>query len=126
MTKLNRMKTVKESIDSMKQDGFTEDFMVTEDCHLKCYCNDKTYSPEEVSIRNFHRFEGVSDPADMSILYAIETQDGIRGTLTDAYGTYSDEKVSSFIRKVEEIEKKRSSENSYLKSEEEEHEHPKG
>jgi hypothetical protein len=118
MTKLNRMKTIKESIDSMKQDGFTEDFMVTEDNHLKCYCSDKAYSPEDVSIRNFHRFEGVSDPADMSILYAIETNDGIRGTLTDAYGTYSDDKVSAFIKEVEEIEKKRSSENSYLKSEE--------
>ena len=37
----------------------------------------------------------------MSVVYAIETSDGIRGTLTDAFGVYSDPDVSNFIDKVE-------------------------
>jgi len=55
---------------------------------------------------NFYRFEGSSDPADNSILFAIETSDGKHGTLVDAFGPYADTKVTSFIQQVEEINKK--------------------
>jgi hypothetical protein len=64
------------------------------------------YKPEEVKIKNFYRFEGESDPADNTILYAIETTSGERGTLTDAYGPYSDSHVAKFIQDVEDIEKR--------------------
>ena len=50
--------------------------------------------------RNTHRFEGVSDPDDMSILYAIETRSGVRGTLADAFGAYADPRVGAFLRDV--------------------------
>jgi len=36
----------------------------------------------------------------MSIVYAIETGNGVRGTLTDAFGVYADPSVGAFIRKV--------------------------
>ena len=41
----------------------------------------------------------------MSILYAIETTDGAKGTLSDAYGNYSDDDTGAFMKQVE-IEKK--------------------
>lgn len=53
-------------------------------------------------IREFHRFEGVSDPDHMSIVYAIEGQGGVRGTLVDAFGAYSDPRVSAFLDGVPE------------------------
>ena len=37
----------------------------------------------------------------MSILYAIETCDGQKGTLIDAYGSYSDEDTSAFMQDVD-------------------------
>jgi len=49
----------------------------------------------------------VSDPDDMAIVYAIETAGGIRGTLVDAYGVYSDPAVSAFLATVPIVEKKR-------------------
>jgi hypothetical protein len=52
------------------------------------------------------RFEGASDPADNTILYVIETNDGIKGTLVDAYGSYADPKVTTFMEEVAEINKK--------------------
>ena len=55
---------------------------------------------------DFMRFEGASDPADNTILYVIETTDGVKGTLIDAYGSYADAKVTSFMQEVEEINKK--------------------
>lgn len=49
------------------------------------------YQPSDLTIVRSYRFEGESDPADMSILYAIETTDGKKGFLLNAYGTYSDQ-----------------------------------
>lgn len=66
----------------------------------------QVFLPQDVKIINFYRFEGESDPSDNAILYAIETCDGEKGTLTDAYGPYSDAKVSEFINEVEEIQKR--------------------
>jgi hypothetical protein len=42
----------------------------------------------------------------MSILYAIETSDGRKGTLVDAYGFYSDDETGEFINQIE-INKKK-------------------
>ena len=42
----------------------------------------------------------------MSILYAIETCDNRKGTLTDAYGPYADPHVTKFFKHVEDISKK--------------------
>ena len=55
---------------------------------------------------NFYRFEGESDPDDNAILYIIETNDGTKGTLVDAYGVYNDSRVSQFMKAVETIQKK--------------------
>ena len=36
----------------------------------------------------------------MSIIYAIETRSGIRGTLVDAFGVYADPQVGEFMADV--------------------------
>jgi hypothetical protein len=47
-----------------------------------------------------YRFEGESNPDDSAVVYAIETIDGIKGTLTDAFGIYSDPEIAQQIRRV--------------------------
>ena len=37
----------------------------------------------------------------LTILYAIETSDGRKGVLIDAYGLYADDDTSSFMQEVE-------------------------
>lgn len=88
----------------MKQEGYTEDFQVTEK-GLSTFNKDKTFTPAQVRIVNFYRFEGESDPGDNTVLYVIETDDGVKGTLVDGYGAYADEQVSKFIVEVEKIQK---------------------
>jgi hypothetical protein len=89
----------------MKDRGYKEDFRVEKE-GLKTYSDDsKAYAPHDVRITNFYRFEGVSDPGDMTVLYVIETNDGLKGTLSDGYGPYASEEVSKFIVQVEEIQK---------------------
>src|SRR3982750_3478545 len=99
------LNTMVDCVNSLVLQGFTEDFKARE-AGLESLTTRRIYKPEEVKILNFYRFEGESDPADNSILYAIETTDGKRGTLVDAYGPYADSKVSSFLHEVEEIKKK--------------------
>jgi len=64
----------------------------------------KNYLSEELKIVKTYRFEGESDPADSSILYIIEANDGLTGYSLDAYGVYSnhddEEGYDNFIRQI--------------------------
>jgi hypothetical protein len=100
------LKTLTSMMESLQKEGFKENFMVNEEGLLYDVDTKKVYTPQQVRIPNFYRFEGSTDPADSSILYAIETDDGARGLLSDAYGPYSDPEVSKFIAEVQEINKK--------------------
>ncbi|MDQ4141325.1 MAG: hypothetical protein M3142_12490 [Bacteroidota bacterium] len=88
----------------LNSEGFTEDFRVSEGrlCSLN---SDKTYGVEDVRIVNFYRFEGETDPDDMSILYAIECNDGTRGTISNSYGPKADTEVDQFLVEVENLGK---------------------
>lgn len=99
------MKTLSECINDAVKKGYTENFeisgkkMITED-------KKSSFTPENTVISDFFRFEGYSDPQDNAVLYLIHTDDGKKGILIDAYGTYADANISSFIVEVEEIQKK--------------------
>ena len=99
------MKTLAECLNKMVLKGYTEDFKAGERGLLSLH-NERLYEVGDVNVVNFYRFEGPSDPADNSILYIIETNDGTKGTLVDGYGPYSDPLVDNFIKRVEEINKK--------------------
>jgi len=104
-TKHSEMKTLVATLNNIIKKGYSEDYKVN-DKGLKALKTNKIYQPDEVKVVDFHRFEGTSDPGDESILYVIETNDGSKGTLVDAYGPSSDTKVTTFMKKVEEISKK--------------------
>lgn len=97
MTFMTDLEKVQENLEKY---GYTEQFRV-EKGKLIGVESKKKYKPADVKAVNFYRFEGISDPDDMSILYAIETCDGCKGTLTDAYGRYSDEETGEFMKQVE-------------------------
>ena len=103
--KVPDLKTLQACLAKMISEGFTEDFKA-EDDGLRALRTDKLYQPQEVCVVNYFRFEGPSNPDDMSIMYAIETNDGTKGTLVDAYGTYASPEVNQFILEVERISKK--------------------
>jgi len=65
--------------------------------------NGKFYTPEQLKIIKTYRFEGASDPADSSIVYVLEADNGLIGYSMDAYGVYSDHEddgYDDFIRKI--------------------------
>jgi hypothetical protein len=70
----------------LEKRGFTHDFGLKEECRE----TDVALPPEEFEIVEFYRFEGMSNPDDSSVVYAIQSQTGLKGVLVDAYGVYSD------------------------------------
>lgn len=99
------MKSLSSCLEKMIADGYTDDFKAEEN-GLKSLRTEKVYQPEDIIVDNFYRFEGISDPDDMSILYVISTNDGFKGTLIDAYGTYASTEVNEFMLAVDNINKK--------------------
>lgn len=88
-----------EALKGLKSRGFTTNFEFLHNtfCAVE---SGRTFTPKELAIVEHHRFEGISDPDDESIIYAIETNDGLRGTIADAYGVYSNPKLEAFMEKV--------------------------
>ena len=99
------MKSLSSCLNKMVSDGYEEDFKVTER-GLESLQKGKVYKPEQVQVVNFFRFEGMSDPDENAILYVIKTDDGTQGTLIDAYGVYTDANITTFMKEVENIQKK--------------------
>lgn len=80
--------TLTEALDDLRKQGFTLDFNLKTD-HLKCAQTAIELHPADFDIVHVYRFEGMTDPDDSTVLYAIESKTGQRGTLVDAYGPYS-------------------------------------
>ena len=91
--------TLSEGIADLKKRGYTRDFNLTPNC-ISCTELDLQWHPEDFQVDEFHRFEGMSNPDDNSILFAISAKDGTKGTLVDAYGTYADNLTEPMIRKL--------------------------
>jgi hypothetical protein len=92
-------------LNRLRKDGFKYDFKVSGDGRL-CTLEDKSqFTPDQVRIVDFYRFEGESNPDDMSILYAVETASGFKGTISNSYGPYADEKIDNFLKQVEDMGK---------------------
>lgn len=98
MNKKNSYDTLSQAMNSLKDRGFNDEVEVVDENHIRI--GDKRYSDQEVEILEFHRFEGMSNPADMSVVYAINSKDGSKGLLADAYGADASVKVAKFLKNV--------------------------
>lgn len=92
-------KTMTDAMQDLKQRGFTANFEFLNNS-FRAVDGGKTFSPEQLTIVEHHRFEGMSDPDDLSVLYAIETTDGTRGAVADAFGPYANPDLGAFLKSV--------------------------
>ncbi|MGB5191030.1 phosphoribosylpyrophosphate synthetase [Robiginitalea sp.] len=89
MKKRHTYSSLSVAIEDLQSRGYNEDLNFCDDGleHKRTSC---IYPAEALEVVEFYRFEGNdSSPDDSSILYAIETSDGLKGLLVDAYGAYS-------------------------------------
>ena len=79
--------------------GYTADFDLVGD-KLRDVTSGRRFRPEELAIVEHDRFEGDSDPDDMSVVYAIESDDGVRGIVVNAFGPYAEPRLGAFLQKI--------------------------
>ncbi|HEY7204190.1 MAG TPA: hypothetical protein VIA61_07845 [Methylomirabilota bacterium] len=99
MANEDRMQTVAGALEQFRDRGYRLE-MAIKAGRLQVDGTDRTYRPDQVVVCDYWRYEGVSDPDDESVVYAIETSDGTKGTLVDAYNAYADPSVGEFLRAV--------------------------
>lgn len=92
-------RTMTEAVKGLQERGFTANFEFA-DGLVHDVISKRTFRADELTIIEHYRFEGSSDPDDMSVCYAMEAHDGTRGVLVDAYGTYANPDVSEFLTRV--------------------------
>jgi hypothetical protein len=92
--------TLSEAITQLKAEGYYTDFNLQNDCPV---CNEGNIRlhPEDFVIDKFFRFEGMSDPADQSILYAISSDKyKAKGMFVSGYGIYTDGMDNELMEKL--------------------------
>lgn len=98
MTNKN-LKSEKDYIKTYQDKGYTNNYMMASQQLI----NTKTktpYSPTDIFVVASHRFEGMSNPSDMSILYIIETKTGDKGTVLANYSPTSDTSTAEFFKAI--------------------------
>ena len=94
--------TVSEAINELAKRGYTTDFKILsdEECII-CNAIPTQLSPEEFIIDEVYRFEGITDPGDEMIIYAISSLNhNLKGILLNAYGMYSDLATAKIVKRL--------------------------
>jgi hypothetical protein len=92
--------TLTEAIDSLKKEGYIEDFNLKQNC-IECRNGEYKIFHDEFQIDTFYRFEGQTDPADESILYAISSDKyDLKGVIVNGYGISSEPLTNEMLTKL--------------------------
>jgi hypothetical protein len=92
--------TLSETLNGLIQAGYLLDFNSKDDCFV-CHQTNTILSPDDFEIDKVYRFEGESNPADESIVYAISSSTfNVKGTLVNGYGISSDEASAALVEKL--------------------------
>jgi len=96
---MKNYETVSEAVNDLNKRGYTHDFNLGEDCLV---CGEiLSLSPDEFEIDEVYRFEGMTDPGDEMIVYAISSKQGTeKGVLVNGYGLYADRESSVIMKKL--------------------------
>ena len=88
-------------IKKYEQLGYTDSYRLVKKS-LKSLHTEKVYAPDEITIVKEHRYEGMSNPSDLSILFVLRTSDGGKGTLLAGYGPNADTELHEFMTAIPE------------------------
>ena len=89
--------TVSQAVTGLKDRGYSLDFNLKTNC---IECEGQKFNSQDFQITEFHRFEGNSDPGDEAVVYAIESDNGLKGVLVNAFGVYAESLSDEMIKKL--------------------------
>ena len=97
---MENYQTAVEALQDLKRRGYTLDFNLANGT-LHSSSENIYLQPEDFSITEIHRFEGMSDPADNTIVYAIASDKyHVKGVFFNGYGVYSDDVSEELLKKL--------------------------
>lgn len=88
-----------EILHQLRERSYTCDFELTA-AGLYCKKCNEVFKSDDLIIERVYRFEGDSNPDDMAVLYGVKAGNGMKGVIIDAYGTYDNNELGEFLRKV--------------------------
>ena len=98
----HQMNTISEVLEKLRLKKLDNEFRYSPKGFSVNGC--KFYQPQDLLIIKVYRFEGITDPGDMSIIYLFKANDGLIGYSLDSYGVYSDhdgeDGYDNFIRQI--------------------------
>ena len=97
---MKTFETLSQAISALKNRGYVNDFNLHPDW-IECPPLNKKLRHDEFHVDEVHRFEGMTNPDDSSVLYAIASTGGLKGLLVDAYGVYAESISPEMIRKLQ-------------------------
>jgi len=92
--------TLTAAVSDLEKRGYEYDFTLSDE-FIECKSIDMKLMPEEFEIDEFYRFEGMNDPDDSAVIYAISSPVGnLKGVLIDAYGAYAENVSPELLDKL--------------------------
>jgi hypothetical protein len=96
---LNYYDNLVEATQDLSKRGYQDQFKY-EDNKLINVSSKREYESDQLTIVEYHRFEGMTNPADSSVIFVLETNDNEKGTLIMSYAADANMDLVSFIDKV--------------------------
>ena len=89
--------TMSEAVNELKKRGYELDFNLQENCLI---CHGDKFDVDEFEIVEVYRFEGNSDPSDEAVVYAIQSNSGLKGVLVNGYGISANQLSSDMAKRL--------------------------
>ena len=100
ITAMNTYDTLVDATNDLLKRGYTANLILDGDT-IDDNDSGVKMAADDIEIDEFYRFEGASNPDDMSIVYAVSSEKyNLKGVLVNAYGTYADDSSSAIAAKL--------------------------
>ncbi|MGV9010974.1 MAG: phosphoribosylpyrophosphate synthetase [Flavobacteriales bacterium] len=102
----NQYATLSEAMNDLQLQGYTDELTLLPDGLFNVQ---RPMDPAEFKIDSYHRFEGPSDPGDLSILYAVSSEaNDLKGLLVGNYGPEGQGLLQRMVQplKIQQVEGK--------------------
>ena len=96
---MNSYETVTEAVNDLDKRGYIDNLNKRKNSWSLRAEERNRLSAEDFDIDEVYRFEGISDPADEAILFAVSSKSfGVKGIVINAYGVYEDNQAFELIK----------------------------
>ena len=96
---METFETLSQAITTLQQRGYANDFNLHPEW-IECPSLDMRFEPDEFHVDEVHRFEGMTNPDDSAVLYAVSSHAGLKGLVIDAYGVYAASASQEMLKKL--------------------------